>query len=300
MSATQETMTQPPQPPTYIIPPPASPSWKVPALVGVLLLLAASNVYLYMQLEHVKTDTKNDIAKLGTDLTQSITQLRLDNNASLNASRRNVEELQQSLDRQRLIAQREVGAAKDEAEKKVQSLEQRVAAEQNRQQQLISQVKQTAETTSSKLTDVSTDVGSVKTDLTNTKSELETTISNLKRMNGDLDNHASLIATNGKELAALRALGERNYFEFTIPKAKKPQRVADISVQLKKVDLKHNRFTIEVTADDKVVEKKDRTLDEPIQFYTSKAKQPYEIVVNTIKKDTIVGYLSTPKVQNGR
>lgn len=268
--------------------------------MGILLLLAASNVYLYMQLEHVRTDTKNDIAKLGNDITQSITQLRLDNNASLQASRRNADQLQQQLDRQRLIAQREVGAAKDEAEKKVQDLEQRVASEQAKQAQLIGQVKQTAETTSSKLTDVSTDVGTVKTDLNSTKSELETTIANLKRVNGDLDSHASLIATNGKELAALRALGERNYIEFTVPKAKHPQRVGDISLLLKKVDLKHNRFTIEVTADDKVTEKKDRTLDEPIQFYTLKAKQPYEIVVNNIKKDTIVGYLSTPKVQNGR
>jgi chromosome segregation ATPase len=300
MSTTQNTMNQPTQPPTYIIPPPASPNWKMPALVGVLLLLAASNVYLYMQLEHVKTDTKNDMAKLGNDLGQSITQLRLDNNASLQASRHSAEVLQQQLDRQRLIAQREVGAAKDDAEKKVQDLEQRVAAEQNKQAQLITQVKQTADTTSSKLTDVSSDVGTVKTDLSNTKSELETTISNLKRVNGDLDNHASLIATNGKELAALRALGERNYIEFTVPKAKHPQRVGDISLRLEKVDLKKNRFTVEVTADDQVTEKRDRTLNEPIQFYTSKAKQPYEIVVNKIQKDTIVGYLSTPKVQNGR
>ena len=299
MSTTQDTMN-PTQPPTYIIPPPASPNWKMPALVGVLLLLAASNVYLYMQLEHVRTDTKNDMAKLGTDLGQSITQLRLDNNAQLQASRHSAEVLQQQLERQRMIAQREVGAAKDDAEKKVQDLEQRVAAEQTKQAELIGQVKQTAETTSSKLTDVSTDVGTVKTDLTNTKSELETTISNLKRVNGDLDSHASLIATNGKELSALRALGERNYVEFTLPKAKHAQRVGDISLRLEKLDLKKNRFTVEVTADDQVTEKKDRTVNEPIQFYTSKAKQPYEIVVNKVSKDTIVGYLATPKVQNGR
>ena len=139
MSTTQDTMN-PTQPPTYIIPPPASPNWKMPALVGVLLLLAASNVYLYMQLEHVRTDTKNDMAKLGTDLGQSITQLRLDNNAQLQASRHSAEVLQQQLERQRMIAQREVGAAKDDAEKKVQDLEQRVAAEQTKQAELIVRV----------------------------------------------------------------------------------------------------------------------------------------------------------------
>ena len=71
-------------------------------------------------------------------------------------------------------------------------------------------------------------------------------------------------------------------------------------VLLKKVDVKRNKFTIAITADDKTVEKKDRNINEPIQFYTAKAHQPDEIVVNQVKKDTIVGYLATPKVQNGR
>jgi len=77
-------------------------------------------------------------------------------------------------------------------------------------------------------------------------------------------------------------------------------RVGDVSIELKKADPKKNRFTIQITADDKTVEKKDRTVNEPIQFYTSKARQPYEIVVNSVKKDTIAGYLATPKVQTGR
>jgi hypothetical protein len=109
-----------------------------------------------------------------------------------------------------------------------------------------------------------------------------------------------LIATNGKELDALKQLGERNYAEFTIQKSKQPQRVGDIMVQLKKADPKRNRFTISVIADDKTVEKKDRTVNEPIQFYTSKAKQPEEIVVNSVSKNSIAGYLAMPKVQTGR
>ena len=95
-------------------------------------------------------------------------------------------------------------------------------------------------------------------------------------------------------------MGERNYTEFTISKSKKASRVADITVELKKADAKRNKFTIAVTADDKTVEKKDRNINEPIQFYTSKARQPYEIVVNRVSKDTIAGYLATPKVQTAR
>ena len=88
--------------------------------------------------------------------------------------------------------------------------------------------------------------------------------------------------------------------EFTVAKAKTPQRVGDISILLKKTDQKKNKYTLEVTADDQKVEKKDRGINEPVQFYTSKAKQPYEIVVNKVEKDTLVGYLATPKEQSGR
>ncbi len=285
---------------TYIIPPPSTPSWKTPALIGALLLLAASNIYFYTQLEHLRTDFRNEISKMNDNVAQQLGVLREESNESVRSSRKTIDTLQQQLERQRARASQEVGAAKAETEKTIASLEQSVAAEQQKQAQLLTQVKQTADTTSTKVDSVQTEVGSVKTDLGSTKSELENTIANLKRVAGDVDNHGSLIATNGKELAALRALGERNYFEFTVPKAKAPQRVGDISILLKKADPRKNRYTIEVNADDKLVEKKDRGINEPVQFYTSKAKQPYEIVVNEIRKDTIVGYLSTPKVQNGR
>ena len=105
-------------------------------------------------------------------------------------------------------------------------------------------------------------------------SELEHHFQPSSALNGDQCLTPLLTATNGKELSALRALGERNYVEFTLPKAKHAQRVGDISLRLEKLDLKKNRFTVEVTADDQVTEKKDRTVNEPIQFYTSKAKQP--------------------------
>ncbi len=83
-------------------------------------------------------------------------------------------------------------------------------------------------------------------------------MADLKRATGELDGHSVLIATNGKELAALQALGERNYVQFTIQKSKQSQKVGDVSIRLEKADPKKNRFTIELTADDKTIEKKDR------------------------------------------
>ncbi len=279
--------------PTYIIPSPAGPNWRTPLLVVVLLLLAASNIFLYVQLEHARADSRGEMAKLTQEINGSIAQMRLDSSAAVQRSSKRVEALQTQLAQSRRAAERAVGQAKVDAQRQVDSLQAKVTEEQAQQQQAIAAVKQTADTATTQIASVSTDVGTVKT-------TLDQTVSGLKSARGELDSHSSLIATNGKELQALRELGERNYAEFTITKEKTPTRVGDVMVQLKKADPKRNRFTIAITADDKVVEKRDRTLNEPIQFYTLKARQPDEIVVNSVSKDKIVGYLATPKVQNGR
>jgi phage shock protein A len=288
------------QQPTYIIPPPSSPNWKTPVLIGILALLAASNIFLFVQLDHVRSDSRADMTKLTQELNNAMEKMRIDSSEEVRRSSRRVEELQSALRQSQRAAEVAVGQAKVDAQRRVESLQSRVAAEQAAQEQAITAVKQTADTATTQIQSVTSDVGNVKTDVQNTKSQLEQTVANLKRATGELDDHASLIATNGKELQALRELGERNYTEFTISKSKKSTRVSDITLELKKADAKRNKFTITVTADDKTVEKKDRNINEPIQFYTAKARQPYEIVVNKVSKDTIAGYLATPKVQTAR
>ncbi len=205
-------MSSAPQQPTYIIPPPSGPNWKTPLLVGILVLLVASNIFLFVQLDHVRTDGKNDMAKLTTEFKTAIERMQLESSEEVQRSSRRVEQLKSELTQSRRAAQVAVGQAKIDAEHRVQSLEGRVAAEQAAQQQAITAVKQTADTATTQLASVSSDVGTVKSDLGNTKSQLEQTIANLKRATGELDDHASLIATNGKELTALKELGERNYF----------------------------------------------------------------------------------------
>jgi chromosome segregation ATPase len=251
-------------------------------------------------MDRMRADNRAEMAKVRDDVTATVEKLRIDSSEAVQRAHRNLETLQTQLEEQRRAADRAVGQAKIDAQKRVESLQARVADEQQKQAQAIAQVKQTADTATTKLTDVSTDVGNVKTDLGNTKTQLEQTIANLKRATGELDDHASLIATNATELKALRELGERNYTEFNISKNKQATRVADVMIRLKKTDPKKNKFTIEITADDKTVERKDRSINEPIQFLTSKARQPYEIVVNSVTKQAIVGYLSTPKVLTPR
>jgi DNA repair exonuclease SbcCD ATPase subunit len=142
---------------------------------------------------------------------------------------------------------------------------------------------------------VKTDVGGVKTDVANTKSDLETTKSQLQRVVGDAGVMSGLIATNHDQLEELKHKGDRTYYEFTLQKGAKPTLLSTIKLQLKKVDDKHSKYTLGVSADDRNIEKKDKNLDEPVQFYTGKDPVLFELVVNVISKNQVSGYLSTPK-----
>lgn len=236
---------------------------------------------LFVQMNHVRTD----MAKMHKSIMAEIANLRDDSTINMAVQARRLEVLKEELENTRAL-----GTVRAD----------RLAKQARTQQQLsreIRDVKEASEAANASLTskigDVSTDVGGVKT-------ELQKATAQLKSVQGDLGVQSGLIATNATELEALKRLGERNYFEFRVGKTKDPQRVADITLLLKKTDPKRNRYTVEVMADDKLTEKKDKNINEPVQFYTSKAKQPYELVVNTVRKDLIIGYLATPKVQSTR
>lgn len=190
---------------------------------------------------------------------------------------------------------RSVGLTQKQMDERAQQIIARQAADAKR---LDAAQKQTAQQVSAVQSDVSTvktDVGGVKTDLTKTQTDLATAVGQLQSMKGDIDSHSSLIARNHDELDVLKHKGDRNYYEFTLAKGQKKP-VGTVSLELKKADQKKNRFTLAVFADDKQYDKKDRNVNEPLQFYAGKDPALYEIVVNSVpSKNTISGYLSTPK-----
>jgi chromosome segregation ATPase len=276
---------------------------KIPILFGAVLALAAACIYLFYQLNQVRAD----LNQTRDSLAAGIEKINEISNVSTQTSRRTVESLREQVEKYRAQAAQLSGEAKSEATRHADDLAARLEkAQQDQARQMaavtsdVSQVKDQALAANTKIGEVSNDVGNVKNDVASTKSELEKTIADLKSTRGDLGIQSGLIATNGKELAALKALGERNYTEFKISRSKKPQKVGDISVLLKKTDPKHNQYTIDVVADDKTVEKRDKSVNEPVQFLVSNATQPYELVVNDVKKNLIVGYVSSPKVKQTR
>ncbi len=176
-------------------------------------------------------------------------------------------------------------------------------AELQRQQQLASarfaaqtaQQKRDLSAVEGEVGSVKTDVGGVKNDVATTKASLESTISKLQNTIGDLGVQSGLIANTRGDLEALKHKGDRQYYEFTLMKGAKPQAISTVALQLKKTDAKRGKYTLNVTADDKTLEKKDRTQSEPVQFYSGRDHMLYELVVWTVEKKKITGYLSTPK-----
>lgn len=273
---------------------------KVAILFGAVIALLAFSVYQFIQLDRVQSD----FTKFRDATLTELANLKEASSVTTATQRKNIETLREELEAARRQADVAVGQAKTEALKRAEQLNAQLAAEQRRQSEqlssAISEVKETAVAASSGVGEVKGEVGTMKSDFAATKAELDKTIAQLKAVTGDMGVMSGLVATNSKELSALKQLGDRNYFDFDLKKSKRPQRVGDITIQLKKTDTKRNRFTIDVVADDKKVEKKDKNVNEPVQFYVSKARQPYELVVNEIRKDQIIGYLATPKVQSSR
>lgn len=270
---------------------------KTAILFGAIVALFAGNIYLYLQVDKLK----QELDKTNNVLAQELGRVRENQSVTVATARRNIQTLKDELEATRRQATMAVGQAKVDASKHAEELARKLEQQQKAADQALrTEVSRVQENANAQISQVNTEVSSVKSEVSNNKTELDKTIADLKSTRGDLGVQSGLIATNGKELAALKALGERNYFEFNLAKTKQPQRVGDIMLQLKKADTKRYRYTVEVTADDKKIEKKDKNVNEPVQFYTSKARQPYELVVNEVKKDQIVGYLATPKVQTGR
>ena len=141
------------------------------------------------------------------------------------------------------------------------------------------------------------DVTKLNGDVTGVKNDLDETKSKLDRATGDMGVMSGLIARNHDDLEELKRKGDRNYYEFTIQKSKTPQRVGPVQMSLNKTDQKKSKYTMTVLADDKSIEKKDKTAGEPVQFYVKGTQHyaPYEIVVFDVGKNQITGYLSTPK-----
>jgi len=286
---------------------PKSHTGAIAALSIGLVLALAGDGYLMVQssrtnqtVSDMRDGTQAQISKLG-DATSTLLEQRM---TALNAELKDAQDsANTAIKRARAEAQKQGKDISTQLSSQIEEDQQKVADQ-------INQVKEVATTADSKITAVSSDVSSVKGDVTGVKddvtgvkqtvataqAQLEKTTSDLKRAMGDMGVMSGLIATNGKDLQALRELGERNYTEFDLTKNMRDRKIGNVTISLKQSDPKRNRYSLQIIADDQRVDKKDKTINEPVQLYVGGGHQPYEIVVNQVKKDEVVGYLATPKV----
>jgi multidrug efflux pump subunit AcrA (membrane-fusion protein) len=243
----------------------------------ILLLLAviyvAGSLFFLFSL-------RSQVEILSKDQSASQSQI-----AELTKRMQSAEADDETLAKQLGMTKKELAERAAELQRQQRAAEARLAQEQKQQ---ISQV-------SGEVANVKTDVGGVKTDVASTRSELEATKAKLESTIGDLGLQSGLVARTRDDLEVLKHKGDRNYYEFSLVRGAKPQPVSTVSLQLKKSDAKKGKFTLNVTADDKTIEKKDRNVAEPIQFYTGRDHLLYELVVWSVDKNKATGYLSTPK-----
>lgn len=263
-----------------------------PLILATIGVLAAGDIYFFSHTSKLETRLNQLQGSIHSDLSSMQESWQ----ASAGNTQKTLEALQGQLTEERAQALRAANQASRSASRHADDLAKKLETEQQQVASALGEVKESASTANEKVADVMTHVSSVDSQVSQARSDLDKTIADLKSVQGDMGVQSGLIATNAKELAALRELGERNYVEFDVRKTNQPQRVGSVNLILRKADPKRNRYTVDVIADDKKVEKKDRTINEPVQFYLSRAHQPYEIVVNEVKKDQIMGYLAVPKV----
>jgi chromosome segregation ATPase len=257
-------------------------------LRNVLLAIAVLYVIASLYLIFDSRSRLEALEKGQPQIADKIDKLTQHTEATDRNVKASTEELAQRLGMTQQELQSRMSARTAALERQQREAEERLAAEQKSQTSQLSQV-------SGEVAGVRSDLGSTKTDLASTKTDLEATKGKLERTIGDLQVQSGLIARNHDDLEELKRRGDRNYYEFTLQKGAHPTPVSTVSLQLKKADAKKSRFTLNVVADDKTIEKKDRTVAEPMQFYTGRDRVLYEVVVLSVGKNQINGYLSTPK-----
>jgi cell division protein FtsB len=258
-----------------------TPRWITVLFVVLFVVVGALGFFGYSQVSHLSQDlskAQEQNKVLSAQLEQANSRL-----ADLKGS---VEVTQQKVG----MTAAEVAQAKSRAEA---IRKEQVAADQK----LTSQLTQVQQESNEKIGAVATDLGGAKKDLADTKTDLEATKGKLEHTMGDMGVMSGLIARNHDDLEDLKRRGDRNYYEFTVPKSKNAQRVGPIQVKLNKTNTKKQMYTMTVYVDDRAIEKKDKTSGEPVQFYVKGLARmfPYEIVVFDVGKNQINGYLATPK-----
>jgi predicted Holliday junction resolvase-like endonuclease len=260
----------------------------------IIAVLAVGNVYLISRVERLQSET----ASLQSTLQQQIGGVQERESLYAGQARRELENLRQQIEEARKEA---AGRAQREARRHADQVAQNLTQQQQHQQEElmsgIHDARSVADQANTEVQVVRNDLLGMKADVEDTNAHLYETASLLDQTTDDLGEISGQVGDNRSQIASLQRMTERDRVRFQLTRSKEMQRVADIQLRLRDTDVKHNKFTLEILADDKKFVKKDRQVAEPVMFYMGDTAQPYELVITKIEKDGVSGYLARPKVQ---
>jgi chromosome segregation ATPase len=281
--------------------------------LALLVVLVFAVAYLYYDISSAKNATQAELREIHEELqtianNSKIAEKTLES-ALVTRLSGDLKRLSEGVDssQSKLKKELERSAAQllAEGQKTKQELSQALATKAD-SRQVAAEVQAAKTDAENKIGKVTTEVGGVKTQVASVKTDLEATRRDLDGTRRDLEgtqrqlvdvreNLSAAIAKNVSELAQLRLKGERNYFEFTIPKKNQQTKVEDIRLVLTNTDYKKGIYSLKIYVDDNQLEKKDRAINEPIQFRVGRNLVLYELVINGVQKDQAWGYVSIPK-----
>jgi chromosome segregation ATPase len=263
----------------------SSPAWQLPAIL-VLGLIAIGGLAFGWNASNKLDSTKQDVATqlktTQTAIDQDMSSLK-DRLAQTEKTNTDLQGDLKVVTGKLKITQGQLKKARQEAAEANQDTVQKVTALDTSVHTELA-----TKAAADDLKNVDTKVGGVRTDLDTTREDLKMARSEM----------GTLIARNHDEIDQLRRLGERDYIEFTITGKNKPQKVGNVTVELKGVNEKRGQYSVNLTSEDRLLQKKNRAMNEPIFFYLHGTKIPQELVINKVGKDTISGYVSIPKANS--
>lgn len=265
-------------PPPGLTPSSGPGKWLV-VMVFVLLALALVNLYLIFNARQHFNDTaskQSDELNLLTRRLDSSDERYAQLKGQFQVTTEKLGLTQKELSRARTLA----AGIQQEQQKAVQQLNDAIAK------------KASAEEVNKVQADATAKIAGVSSDLAGTKADLEATKNALTGAKGEL---SGAIARTHDELVELAHRTDRDYFEFNVSGKKGEQKVGTVTIQLVKTDVKRNTYAVNLVFDDKSHPHKDRTTNEPLFFYAQGASSSLELVVNKLGKNSMSGYLSTPK-----
>ena len=256
------------------------------SICAVIALLAIGEVSMSRKVDSLRASLVAESARAQKQLVSQINDQISGKLAALeNANTRQLEALKTELD----AAAERMGSTGKEL-RRARGMVAQLQNEQEQQgDQLREQIAQKAD--KEQISSLSQDVTATKTDLDTTKKTVGVLTSDLGMARSEL---GTLIARNHDDIEALRKLGQRNYYEFTLTRGES-QKIAGVGLVLKKTNVKHHSFNLNLLTDDMEVEKNNRTVNEPVFFSVGGAKGFYELVVNKVEQNKVTGYVSTPK-----